>query len=130
MLTLDAQRHGGRKKDKGLSDKYDIDGYRIDTNFNDVWGMHTWGEAGDPAWTTPRKPVSEDAFGVVFKVDLHDNAQSISYMLHRGDEKDPGPDRALEFESWGYEIREVQGVDPNSPYLELQLPAARAIACG
>lgn len=44
------------------------------------------------------------AFGTVFMVDLHENAQSIGYVLHRGDEKDPGPDQALEFGPWGYEV--------------------------
>ncbi len=71
--------------------------------------------------------MGEDAFGAVFKVDSHDNAQSIGYVLYRSDEKDPGPDQALEFGPWGYEVWQLQGVDPNSPYLELQLPVTKAI---
>ena len=23
-------------------------------DYNDFWGMHTWGDADDPGWTTPR----------------------------------------------------------------------------
>ena len=86
-------------------------------DFNDFWGLHTWGDADDPGWTTPRKPVSEDIFGVVFQVPLHENAQSIGYVLHRGDEKDPGPDQALEFGPWGYEVWQLQGADVNAPYI-------------
>ena len=66
----------------------------------------------------PRQGIlGEDAFGVVFKVDLHDNAQSMGYVLHRGGEKDPGPDQALEFGPWGYEVWQLQGADPNAPFL-------------
>ena len=41
---------------------------------NDFWGMHTWGGAADPGWTTPRKPVDQDNFGVIFEVPLFENA--------------------------------------------------------
>ncbi len=86
-------------------------------NYNDFWGLHTWGDTNDPGWTTPRKPVNFDIFGPVFEVELFDNAQQIGYILHRGDEKDPGPDLFLEFGTWGYEVWQQQGADPESPYI-------------
>jgi pullulanase-type alpha-1,6-glucosidase len=86
-------------------------------NYADFWGLHTWGGATDPGWTTPRKPVSEDLFGVTFRVDLFPDAQEIGYIFHRGDEKDPGPDQFLTFDQYGYEVWQLQGADPESPYI-------------
>lgn len=50
-------------------------------------------------------------------MDLHDNAQSIGYVLYRGDEKDPGPDQALKFGPWGYEVWQMQSADVNAPHI-------------
>ncbi|MEN8238491.1 MAG: pullulanase-type alpha-1,6-glucosidase, partial [Actinomycetota bacterium] len=90
-------------------------------DYNDFWGLHTWGGADDPGWTTPRKPIGFDTFGAVFEVPLFDGATELSYILHRGDEKDPGPDQALSFDEWGYEVWQLQGADPELPYI---LPVA------
>ena len=87
------------------------------SDYRDFWGLHTWGGAEDPGWTTPRKPISIDNFGLVFKVDLFDNATQIGYILHRGDEKDPGPDQILAFDQHGYEVWQLQGADPENPYI-------------
>jgi hypothetical protein len=38
---------------------YDSDDY------NDFWGLHTWGAATDPGWTTPRKADGFTDFGVL-----------------------------------------------------------------
>ncbi|MFN2166497.1 MAG: pullulanase-associated domain-containing protein, partial [Anaerolineae bacterium] len=64
-------------------------------NYNDFWGLHTWGGADDPGWTTPRKPVAQDLFGIAFQVPLYAGATQLNYILHRGDTKDPGPDQFL-----------------------------------
>jgi len=86
-------------------------------DYNDFWGVHTWGGANDPGWTTPRTPVGVDVFGVVFEVPLFEDAINISYILHRGDTKDPGPDQILNFEEWGYEVWQLQGADSEAPYI-------------
>jgi pullulanase-type alpha-1,6-glucosidase len=86
-------------------------------DYNDFWGLHTWGDTNDPGWTTPRKPTALDVFGAVFQVELLENAQQISYILHRGDEKDPGPDQSLVFDTYGYEVWQPQGADPENPYI-------------
>jgi pullulanase-type alpha-1,6-glucosidase len=93
-------------------------------NSNDFWGLHTWGDADDPGWTTPRKPAGFDNFGPIFEVALFDNPQQIGYIFHRGDEKDPGPDQFLEFGTWGFEVWQEQGADPESPYILPILVAA------
>ncbi len=92
------------------------------SDFQDFWGLHTWEGAADPGWTTPRKPTGEDLFGVVFDVPLVPGAEWMGYILHRGDEKDPGPDLVLDFADDGYEVWQLQGADPASPYV---LPVPR-----
>jgi pullulanase-type alpha-1,6-glucosidase len=87
------------------------------TNYADFWGLHTWGGATDPGWTTPRKPESLDTFGPVFKVDLFPDATQIGYIFHRGDEKDPGPDQFLDFAKYGYEVWQLQAADIENPYI-------------
>ena len=43
--------------------------------------------------------------------------QQLNYILHRGDEKDPGPDQILVFADNGYEVWQLQGADPENPYI-------------
>jgi pullulanase-type alpha-1,6-glucosidase len=86
-------------------------------DYNDFWGLHTWEGADDPGWTTPRIPTRQDTFGQVFDVPLFPNAEQIGYIIHRGDEKDPGPDQFLNFARFGYEVWQLQGADPETPYI-------------
>ncbi|RIK37201.1 MAG: DUF3372 domain-containing protein, partial [Chloroflexi bacterium] len=96
-------------------------------NFNDFWGLHTWLGADDPTWATPRKATGQDLFGVFFEVPLFENAAELGYILHRGDEKDPGPDQFLNFATYGYEVWQLQGADPEKPYI---LPILRGAVGG
>jgi pullulanase-type alpha-1,6-glucosidase len=105
FLTLHYHRPAGDYGDFASSD------------YHDFWGLHTWQGADDPGWSTPRKPVAQDLFGLVFKVDLFDNAPDMGYILHRGDEKDPGPDQFIAFGDYGYEVWQPQGADPDDPYI-------------
>lgn len=87
------------------------------SDFNDFWGLHTWGGAADHGWTTPRKPARTDPFGMVFDVPLFGDAQEIGYILHRGDDKDLGPDQGIVFARDGYEIWQIQAADPERPWI-------------
>jgi glycosidase len=88
------------------------------TDFNDFWGLHVWtGAATEPPWTDPVRPMGEDVFGTEFRVELADGADQLAYILHRGDTKDPGPDQFLVFEVYGHEVWQVQGADPENPYV-------------
>jgi pullulanase-type alpha-1,6-glucosidase len=87
------------------------------SNYLDFWGLHTWGDAEDPGWTTPRKPARFDTFGAVFEVPLFPDAAQVNYILHRGDTKDPGPDQSLSLDKWGYEVWQLQGADVEAPYI-------------
>jgi pullulanase-type alpha-1,6-glucosidase len=97
------------------------------SNYQDFWGLHTWGAAEDPGWTTPRKPVGVGLFGPEFRVPLMDATQNMNYILHRGDTKDPGPDQTLDADKYGCEVWQVQGADPESPYI---LPIVKGAVSG
>jgi glycosidase len=87
-------------------------------DFNDFWGLHVWtGAAAETIWTDPVRPSSSDLFGPVFVVDLVDEADQLAYIIHRGDAKDPGPDQFLVFDSWGYEVWQIQDADVEHPYV-------------
>ena len=87
-------------------------------DFNDFWGLHVWtGAVTEPPWTDPVRPVGQDVFGLVFRIDLVDGADQLAYILHRGDTKDPGPDQFLVFANYGHEVWQVQGADPERPYV-------------
>ncbi len=48
---------------------------------------------------------------------LFEAATQIGYILHRGDEKDPGADQFLDFAKYGYEVWQLQGADMENPYI-------------
>ena len=87
-------------------------------DFADFWGLHTWtGSASPTDWPDPVRPAGFDVFGAEFRVDLVDGADQLAYIIHRGDAKDPGPDQFLVFGRWGHEVWQVQGADPEHPYV-------------
>jgi hypothetical protein len=87
-------------------------------DFNDFWGLHVWtGAATETVWTDPLRPSGVDLFGIEFRIDLVDGAEQLAYILHRGDTKDPGPDQLLVFASFGHEVWQLQGADPENPYV-------------
>ncbi|HSL14955.1 MAG TPA: pullulanase-associated domain-containing protein, partial [Actinomycetota bacterium] len=87
-------------------------------DFNDFWGLHVWTGAATPTdWTNPLPPERVDVFGIVFKIPLVDGAEQLAYILHRGDTKDPGPDQFLVFANYGHEVWQLQGADPERPYV-------------
>ncbi len=92
-------------------------------DYNDFWGLHTWNAADDPGWTTPRKPTGTDKFGIFWDVPITNPDLPLAYIIHRGDTKDPGPDQFLDRDEWGFEVWQLSGADPDSPYI-LPVPAA------
>ncbi|MDT0550990.1 pullulanase-associated domain-containing protein, partial [Streptomyces lonegramiae] len=78
--------------------------HRADGNY-DGWGIHTWTGAKEPTdWAKPLMPVKRDAYGVTFEVPLTDGATSLSYILHKGDEKDLPSDQSLDLATYGHEV--------------------------
>ncbi|MFE2263843.1 pullulanase-type alpha-1,6-glucosidase [Streptomyces griseosporeus] len=77
---------------------------RADGNY-DGWGLHVWTGAASPTeWSNPLKPVRTDAYGAVFEVPLAAGATSLSYILHKGDEKDLPTDQSLDLKAGGHEV--------------------------
>ncbi|MFF9566126.1 pullulanase-type alpha-1,6-glucosidase [Streptomyces sp. NPDC014685] len=71
----------------------------------DGWGLHTWTGAKSPTdWAKPLQPVKKDASGATFEVPLVDGATSLSYILHKGDEKDLPSDQSLDLATHGNEV--------------------------
>ncbi len=92
-------------------------------DFNDFWGLHVWTGAANPnlSWQEPLKPAGFDRFGPYFAVPLADDATELTYILHRGDTKDPGPDQSLQVNQNGYAVWQLENADPENPYI---LPVA------
>ncbi|MEJ1196425.1 MULTISPECIES: pullulanase-type alpha-1,6-glucosidase [unclassified Streptomyces] len=98
--------------------------HRADGN-HDGWGLHVWGGAANPTdWSKPLTPVKTDPYGAVFEVPLTEGATSLSYIVHKGDEKDLPTDQALDLKANGHEVWLVSGEEK---YL-LPQPAGSAAA--
>ncbi|MEU2114447.1 pullulanase-type alpha-1,6-glucosidase [Streptomyces sp. NPDC016459] len=83
--------------------------HRPDGNY-DGWGLHTWTGAAQPTdWSKPLMPVRTDAYGAVYEVPLTEGATSLSYILHKGDEKDLPTDQSLDLATHGHEIWTLSG---------------------
>lgn len=91
----------------------------------DGWGLHVWTGAATPTdWGKPLPPVRTDSFGAVYEVPLAAGATSLSYILHKGDEKDLPTDRSLDLKATGHEVWMLGG---REKYL-LPQPAGSAAA--
>ncbi|MFI8952336.1 alpha-amylase family glycosyl hydrolase [Streptomyces sp. NPDC053750] len=78
--------------------------HRADGDY-DGWGLHTWtGAANETEWSKPLQPTGKDAYGVTFEVPLKSGATTLSYILHKGDEKDIPSDRSLDLSMYGNEV--------------------------
>ncbi|MDN0194636.1 pullulanase-type alpha-1,6-glucosidase [Streptomyces sp. S.PNR 29] len=98
--------------------------HRADGNY-DGWGLHVWAGAAHPTdWSNPLEPVKTDSYGAVFEVPLTDGATSLSYIIHKGDEKDLPADQSLDLRANGHEVWLLSG---REKYL-LPQPAGSAAA--
>ncbi|MDJ0461445.1 pullulanase-type alpha-1,6-glucosidase [Streptomyces sp. H27-C3] len=92
------------------------------------WGLHTWAGAKDPTdWAKPLLPVKKDAYGVTYEVPLAAGASSLSYILHKGDEKDLPTDQSLDLATYGHEVWMLAG---QPKYLLPQTGAAPSLDLG
>ncbi len=105
--------------------------YRRTNADYDGWGLHVWGPTLESvSWEAPLEPAGEDDYGLYWVVDMNQGAALLNYIVHKGDEKDPGPDQVLNFDENGCEIwlvqgRETQFRDPETA-LEALLPVVSA----
>ncbi|MBB1260153.1 pullulanase-type alpha-1,6-glucosidase [Streptomyces alkaliterrae] len=71
----------------------------------DGWGLHTWTGAAEPTdWSRPLMPTRRDAFGATYEVPLADGATSLSYIIHKGDDKDESADQSIDLATYGNEV--------------------------
>ena len=71
----------------------------------DGWGAHLWdGAVSETAWGSAAVPSGRDGFGLWWDVPLKPGAARLGIILHKGDQKDPGPDLFLDLttqkEAW------------------------------
>ncbi|GAA1277011.1 hypothetical protein GCM10009677_33660 [Sphaerisporangium rubeum] len=79
--------------------------YRRADGNHDGWGLHVWSGAANPTeWATPIRPAGSDRFGVYFRVPLAEGATSLSYIIHKGDDKDLPDDQSLDLAATGGEV--------------------------
>ncbi|WP_053654021.1 pullulanase-type alpha-1,6-glucosidase [Streptomyces sp. MMG1121] len=98
--------------------------HRADGNY-DGWGLHVWTGAANPTdWSKPLQPVKTDAYGAVFEVPLTEGATSLSYIIHKGDDKDLPTDQSLDLKADGHEVWLLNGQDKHL----LPQPAGSAAA--
>ncbi|MGW6576126.1 pullulanase-type alpha-1,6-glucosidase [Streptomyces sp. NPDC054945] len=91
----------------------------------DGWGLHVWTGAANPTdWSKPILPTRTDSYGAVYEVPLAAGATSLSYILHKGDEKDLPTDQSLDLKATGHEVWMLGGQEK---YL-LPQPAGSAAA--
>ncbi|MFF8269288.1 pullulanase-type alpha-1,6-glucosidase [Streptomyces sp. NPDC016562] len=100
----------------------------------DGWGLHVWTGAATPTdWSKPLLPVRTDPYGAVYEVPLAAGASSLSYILHKGDEKDLPSDQSLDLKATGHEVWMLGGKEkyllpqPAGSSASLDLATSRAI---
>ncbi|MBL8785281.1 MAG: hypothetical protein JNJ59_10290, partial [Deltaproteobacteria bacterium] len=69
----------------------------------DGWGLHLWQDvAQETAWTAARiKDGVDPELGAYWRIPLKADAKTVGIIVHRGDEKDPGPDMTVELATTG-----------------------------
>ncbi|MFI5528259.1 pullulanase-type alpha-1,6-glucosidase [Kitasatospora sp. NPDC051853] len=105
---------------------------RADGNY-DGWGLHDWTGAATPTdWGNPLMPARKDSYGAVFEVPLAPGATSLSYIIHRGNDKDLPNDQSLDFATSGREVWLIGGQEghllPQSAGASSQLDLSSARA--
>ncbi len=72
-----------------------INYYRPDGKY-DGWGLHVWEDTSKPTeWTAPLNQTGTNDFGVYWDVPMKTDWKKLNFIIHKGDEKDPGPDMTL-----------------------------------
>ena len=74
------------------------------------WRLHVWEDTTQPTeWENGLEISGEDEYGVYWEVGLTENAETLNFIVHKGDEKDPGPDMSLDIGEMGQEVWLVSG---------------------
>ncbi|MFC4452196.1 pullulanase-type alpha-1,6-glucosidase [Deinococcus sonorensis] len=69
--------------------------YRPDGNYQG-WGLHVWEDTtAQVEWTKPLPQTGKNSFGAYWDVPMKEGWQKLNFIVHQGDNKDPGPDQSL-----------------------------------
>lgn len=69
--------------------------YRPDAAYTG-WGLHAWEDTtAKVEWGKPLAQTGKDGWGVYWDVPMKQDWKKLGFIVHRGDEKDPGPDMFL-----------------------------------
>ncbi|NNF69458.1 MAG: hypothetical protein HKN01_06770, partial [Acidimicrobiia bacterium] len=86
------------------------------------WVLHAWEDTTETVtWENGLPPTGEDDFGLYWDVGLADGAATLGFIVHRGDEKDPGPDMFLDITEQGRSAFIVSGDTTIHPTAEAAL---------
>lgn len=85
--------------------------HRFDDDYQG-WGLHVWGKgyAGDPvAWTDPLPITGITDYGTYWDIPYKEGEGDLNFIIHKGDLKDPQPDRVYPDPDQNKEIWAVSG---------------------
>jgi pullulanase-type alpha-1,6-glucosidase len=74
------------------------------------WELHVWEDSSEQVtWQDGLGIAGETGFGVYWEVGLQEGAERVGFIIHRGDDKDPGPDMFLNLSEHGFEVWILSG---------------------
>jgi pullulanase len=83
--------------------------YRPDEIY-DGFELHVWEDADENvAWEDGLDIAGTDDYGVYWNIKLKADAAKVGFIIHKGDEKDPGPDMFLDLPTMGNEVWIISG---------------------
>jgi pullulanase len=84
---------------------------RLDATY-DGFKLHVWEDTTDKVtWEKGLEIAGEDDYGVYYDVNLADGAERLGFIIHKGEEKDPGSDMFLDLAMMGHEVWIISGND-------------------
>lgn len=99
---------------------------RPDRNFSG-WGLHVWGKgyAGKKVdWADPLKYDGIDNYSVYWDLPYNEGVGDLNFIIHKGDNKDPSPDRSWPNPDKNVEVWSVTGKTKVYLSLDAALKAA------
>jgi pullulanase-type alpha-1,6-glucosidase len=97
--------------------------HRDDGNYSGATIYHWTGSATPtPSWEASRGPDGADGFGAYWVVPLLPGAPALNYIVHRGEDKDPGGDQTMDLAGVGYEAWFLSGAKDGSGAVRYLLP--------
>lgn len=72
--------------------------------------LHVWEDAAEQvSWAEGLAQTGQTEFGVYWEVRLKEDAEKLGFIVHKGDEKDPGPDMFLDLADEANEVWLISG---------------------